>query len=225
MIWTRVHPVCNTCECLNYPNMLSYLTMATIFGLSTGFAPGPLLTLVISETLRHDKQAGIKIAIAPLITGTPIVILVLFLFTQIDHVDALVGGIAMLGGGFVFYLGLTSLRIKPVELELATVQGNSLIKGVVTNFLNPAPYLFWVGVGAPVLLRAYDDNPWYAVLFMTIFYGLMVSSKILLAVLTAQSRSFLSGSIYINIMRLLGATMCLLAFSLIYDGMGLMGFV
>ncbi|MBT4876955.1 MAG: LysE family translocator, partial [Desulfobacula sp.] len=46
--------------------MIHYLTIGMVLGLSAGLAPGPLLTLVISETLLHDIRAGIKVAMAPL---------------------------------------------------------------------------------------------------------------------------------------------------------------
>ncbi len=202
--------------------MLSYLTFAAILGLSSGFAPGPLLTLVIAETLQHGRAAGVKVAVAPLITDTPIVILVLLLLSQVSHVEPLLGGIAIAGGIFVFYLGIGSIRIRAVIISGEQVRERSLAKGVMTNLLSPSPYLFWVGVGAPILIRAYQENPIYALGFLTGFYSLMVGSKILLAMLTARSRYFLSGELYINIMRLLGMAMCLLAVLLIHDGLLLM---
>ena len=47
--------------------MINFLTIGTILGLSAGFAPGPLLALVISETLQHDIKSGVKVALAPII--------------------------------------------------------------------------------------------------------------------------------------------------------------
>ena len=44
-----------------------------VLGLAAGFAPGPLLVLVISETLQHSTRAGIKVAFAPVITDLAIV--------------------------------------------------------------------------------------------------------------------------------------------------------
>jgi len=46
-----------------------------VLSVSAGFAPGPLLTLVISETLQHDIKSGVKVALAPIITDLPIIIL------------------------------------------------------------------------------------------------------------------------------------------------------
>ncbi len=205
--------------------MLSYLSVAIILGLSSGFAPGPLLTLVITETLQHGRAAGVKVSIAPLITDTPIVIIVLLLFSQIRHVEPLVGAISIVGGGFVFYLGLTSIRIRPVNLSTTVVKERSLLKGIATNFLNPAPYLFWVGVGSPMLIKVYQESPAHAFAFLVIFYGLMVGSKILLAAIIARSRDFLSGNLYLLIMRILGVAMCLLAIGLVYDGLQLAGLI
>lgn len=49
--------------------MLYFLTVGTVLGLSAGFAPGPLLALVISETLRHGIPAGVRVALAPIIVS------------------------------------------------------------------------------------------------------------------------------------------------------------
>ena len=43
---------------------LTYITTGFILGLS-GLIPGPLLTLVISETLKHGVKEGIKVAASP----------------------------------------------------------------------------------------------------------------------------------------------------------------
>ena len=57
---------------------IAFLTMGAFLGLTAGLSPGPLLTLVITETLKHSRAAGIKIAVAPLITDVPIIIFTYF---------------------------------------------------------------------------------------------------------------------------------------------------
>ena len=54
--------------------MNSLLMSGMLLGLSAGLSPGPMLTLVVSQTLRHGIQEGVKVAFAPLLTDTPIVI-------------------------------------------------------------------------------------------------------------------------------------------------------
>jgi threonine/homoserine/homoserine lactone efflux protein len=78
--------------------MINYLAMGAVLGLSSGFAPGPLLTLVISETLRHDMKAGVKVALAPMITDLPIIILTLFIFSKLSNFHDILGIISLSGG-------------------------------------------------------------------------------------------------------------------------------
>ena len=44
-----------------------------ILGLAAGVSPGPLLTLIVQQTVRHGVREGVKVAAVPLITDVPIV--------------------------------------------------------------------------------------------------------------------------------------------------------
>ncbi|MES9860524.1 MAG: hypothetical protein ABW157_19515 [Candidatus Thiodiazotropha sp. LLP2] len=78
--------------------MLSTISAGIVLGLSAGFSPGPLLTLVISETLQHDIRAGIKVAVAPIITDLPIIIFSLFIINEISGLYNILGLISLLVG-------------------------------------------------------------------------------------------------------------------------------
>ena len=64
---------------------ITFLLSGVVFGLSSGVTPGPLLTLVISETLKHGKKEGIKVAIAPLLTDLPIVLVTIFILSRLKE--------------------------------------------------------------------------------------------------------------------------------------------
>ena len=81
--------------------MIDFLIIGTVLGLSAGFAPGPLLTLVISETLQHDIKAGVKVALAPILTDLPIIILTLLVLSKLSSFHGILGIVTMLGGCFV----------------------------------------------------------------------------------------------------------------------------
>jgi threonine/homoserine/homoserine lactone efflux protein len=70
---------------------IEFLISGVIFGLVAGISPGPLLTLVISETLRHNKRAGIAIAVAPVLTDVPIVISSIFILTKVAGFQLILG--------------------------------------------------------------------------------------------------------------------------------------
>lgn len=197
--------------------MIEYLTKGTLLGLAAGFSPGPLLVLVVSETLRHNVTEGIKVSMAPLLTDVPILFISLFILVKLSTVNALVAGISMAGGLFIFYLGWDSLRFK--GMDITETETGSLRKGIVTNALNPHPYVFYMTVGGPILLRALNQGPGSAFAFFGSFLFFLVGAKVALAVATGRSRSFLKGPVYLWVMRGLGA--CLIIFSLMLLAEGL----
>jgi threonine/homoserine/homoserine lactone efflux protein len=203
--------------------MISFLTTGTILGLSAGFAPGPLLALVVSETLQHDIKAGIKVALAPILTDLPIIIFTLFILARLSRFHHVLGAISILGACFILYIGVTNIRSKGLAIEENSATAKSLQKGILVNVLSPHPYLFWFSVGAPTTLKAMGQSLPAAISFILSFYVLLVGSKIVLALLVGKSRSFLLGNKYIFTMRFLGFFLIVLAGFLFQDGLYLLG--
>ncbi len=205
--------------------MFEFLSAGILLGLAAGFAPGPLLVLVISETLRHSIKAGIKVSIAPLITDIPIIAISLLVLNRLANFKAILGCISIFGGLFILYLGYESLRTKGVELDLSAPDPNSFRKGVVTNALNPHPYVFYMTVGAPIIFKGINQNVVSALLFVGAFTFLLVGSKVLLAMVVEKSRSFLKGSVYIWVMRTLGILLIFFSMVLFRDGLKFLGLI
>ncbi len=204
--------------------MLSYLFSGMVFGLSAGLAPGPLLALVIAETLKGGLWAGIRVAFAPLITDLPIVILTLFVISRLTNFTMILGLISLSGAVFVTYLGYESFCSKEIPVSAGGEDLQSLKKGVVTNLLNPHPYLFWFSVGSPTVVKAYFEHEPYAAVFICSFYVLLVGAKVGLAVLIHTSRSLLLGKAYQYTMKILGMILLIFAVFLLWDGLGFLGF-
>ena len=61
--------------------MIGLISAGLVYGLSAGFSPGPLMALVISQTLKHGIREGAKVAMAPLITDLPIILVSLLVLT------------------------------------------------------------------------------------------------------------------------------------------------
>ena len=203
--------------------MLTYLFSGMVFGLSAGLAPGPLLTLVISETLKGGLKAGIRVSFAPLITDLPIVLLTLVVISKLTHFNIVLGLISLFGAAFVAYLGYESFCSKEIPVSSGDTDLQSLKKGVITNLLNPHPYLFWFSVGSPMVVRAFSANVLSAAAFICSFYVLLVGAKVALAVLISSSRSLLLGNAYQYTMKILGMILLLFAAFLLWDGLGFLG--
>ncbi len=201
--------------------MLHFLTIGFVLGLSAGFAPGPLLTLVISETLRHNVGAGIRVAIAPFITDLPIIIVSVLIISKITESQILLGVISFCGAVFIAKMGVDNIRVQPQEQPQEKLSSNSTLKGILTNLLSPHPYLFWLTVGVPIMSKAMLQDILMVVAFLASFYALLVGSKVLLAVVVGRSKTFLSGRFYLYTIRVLGCVLCVLAGILFYDGVRL----
>ena len=191
-------------------------------GFSAGFAPGPLLALVISETLQHDIKSGVKVATAPIITDLPIIIFTLFILSKLTHFHNILGIISLIGGFFILFLGWEGIRTKGIDLNIVEKKSKPLTKGIIANALNPHPYLFWFSVGAPTMTKAMRQDIISPLAFIVSFYVFLVGSKILTAVLVGRSKSFLQGNVYIYTMRFLGLLLCILAVFLFRDGLKLL---
>lgn len=205
--------------------MLEFLSAGILLGLAAGFAPGPLLVLVISETLRHGIRAGLKVSIAPLATDVPIILVSLLLLNRLAAYKPVLGCISILGGLFILYLAYESLKTRGVELNLSAVNATSFKKGVITNALNPHPYIFYMTVGSPIIYRSIQQNILATLSFVGSFLVLLVGSKVVLAMVVERSRSFLKGRLYIWVMRVLGVLLIIFSMVLLRDGIELLGWL
>ena len=202
--------------------MISHLSAGLVLGLSAGLSPGPLLTLVISETLAHGSKAGIRVALAPLVTDLPIVLASLFLIAALKDAHLILGGISLAGSAVIFKMGIESVRTRGAEVSGIQTRPRSLAKGIMVNFLSPHPYIFWISVGGPLVNRAFAQSPLAAAGFVSFFYLMLIGSKVGLALVTARSSRFLTGPWYLFTMRALGVLLCLLGLVLARDGLRLL---
>jgi threonine/homoserine/homoserine lactone efflux protein len=203
--------------------MTHFLLMGLVLGLSAGLAPGPLLALVVSETLRYHVGAGIRVALAPLISDLPIVLVSVGILSTMAGFEAVLGGISLVGGAVVFRMGIHAVKTRALIIDPEMPSHNALAKGVLVNVLSPHPYLFWMTVGAPLVHRALAVNTAAAGAFIAGFYLFLVGSKVVLALVVARSRAVIKGRAYVVILRGLGVVLCLLALILIKDGLTLLG--
>ncbi|MGD8611971.1 MAG: LysE family transporter, partial [Desulfobacterales bacterium] len=171
--------------------MLEFLSAGILLGLAAGFAPGPLLVLVISETLRHGIRGGLKVSIAPLVTDVPIILVSLLLLNRLAEYKPILGCISIAGGLFILYLASESLKTRGIEFNLAAERTGSFKKGAITNALNPHPYIFYMTVGTPIIYRGIQQNILAALSFVGSFLLLLVGAKVVLAMVVERSRTFL----------------------------------
>jgi threonine/homoserine/homoserine lactone efflux protein len=179
--------------------MLAYLGLGLGLGLSAGISPGPLLALVITASLRNGLAGGLAVALAPLVTDVPIIVVSVL-------------AIGRLPPEFLRWVGaLGGLVVIPTSRGTTVNPSRELWRGVTVNALNPHPYLFWATIGGPVLVSTWRTSPWYAVAFLASFYALLIGSKVLVAWLVSHQASGLSTAWYQRLLLGCGLVMFVVA--------------
>ncbi|MBS1252217.1 MAG: hypothetical protein MAG451_01255 [Anaerolineales bacterium] len=164
---------------------MTYLLLGLTLGFGAGISPGPMMALVVTTSLRKGLDGGLRVALAPLITDLPIILLTLFVLERVP--DWTLSVLATVGGLVVIYIGVEILR----SARTATLGGETsddvsnvnseLWRGVLVNALNPNPYIFWVTVGGPTLLAGWHESNVYPFAFLASFYTFLIGSKAVVA--------------------------------------------
>jgi len=199
------------------------LLFGMIIGLATGLSPGPLITLVVSETLKKGKKEGIKVAISPLISEAPIILFVLVILSSVAEKSTLMGVISLLGACFLIYLGLSNLRTNVKESKDHLGKDNALLKGITTNLLNPNTYMFWLTIGGRRILESVQLHFSVAILFIFGFYLMLVCSKTAVAITVDKSKTLIKSKYYTYITRALGVVLIVFALTFVRDALEFVG--
>ena len=204
-------------------SLFAHLPSGLLFGLVAGISPGPLFALVITETLRHGRRQGIIVATVPLITDAPIVAIALIVLSRIAQYDTVLGILSVIGALYIAFLAYENISTRSGEIQVGESIPHSFRKGILTNFLSPHPYLFWATIGTPLVVQAARIHPSAAVLFILGFYMGLIGSKITVAIIVEKSRRFISGKIYVYVLRLLGVALAVFSVLFIREGLMLFG--
>ncbi len=190
--------------------VMEYFVTGFILGITAGISPGPLMAVLISETLKGNIKNGLVISIIPVITDIPLIVLLVVFFKQLQYSEIIIKVLSFSGFIVLLYYGIKDLFTEKVEIDLNVSKVSSFKKGLITNLLNPHPYIFWGLVGVPFMI---SGNTVQMVLFVLSFFTGIVGSKILIAVLTERSKRFIQSRYYLYLIKLSG--LVLIVFGLI----------
>jgi len=153
-------------------------------GLSAAASPGPFQAYLISQALRLGWWRALPVALAPLISDGPIILLALLALARLP--DGSLRLLQVAGGVFVVYLAwkaLQAYRRYEAQEQPAGQERQSLIQAVTANFLSPGPYIFWSILAGPILIRGWAAAPGNGIGFLSGFYGAMIACLVALILL------------------------------------------
>ncbi len=197
----------------------SLLVAGLLLGAVEGFKPGPLQTLVITETLKKDWRAGFKVTLAPLITDGPIILFCALVVSTLSNNNQLFAIISFAGAGFLLYMAYETFTITGVRISEGNIDNSPLYKGIMTNLLNPNPYIYWTLVGSPFLVKAFEVEIWLPLVFIFSFFFIFIICKTATALLVERSKTFLSSRSYLVILKILALILVGFAFIFVQTGL------
>lgn len=172
--------------------MLSYMIFGITFAFAAVVQPGPLQTYIISQTLKKGWRSTLPAAFAPLISDIPILLLALFLLSNMP--DSFILFLRIGGGLFLLYLGYAAFRswqnFNMDEENHSESSRQTLFSAVFVNLLNPGPYWGWSLVMGPLFLEGWRVAPINGIVLVISFYLTMVLTLVGTILLFGLVRNF-----------------------------------
>lgn len=171
--------------------MIAYIIFGVTYAFAAAVQPGPFQTFIISQTLKNGCKRTLPAAFAPVLSDGPIIVLVLFILTNVPawflQVLQICGGLLLL---YLAYNSFKSFREfdenqKPVEDK----SDKTLLKAVLVNAINPAPYIGWSLIMGPLFLKGYNETPVNGIALLISFYVTMIISQMGIIMLFGFARN------------------------------------
>ena len=204
---------------------LTYLLQGLALGFTAAASPGAFQAFLVGSTLNRGWRGGVPVALAPLLSDPPVVLLILLLLDQLP--PAFLRVVSVSGGAFALYLAWGLWRgwrkgENPGRSAGFPNQAGSLLwRAALMNLLSPGVYTFWTLVNGPLLLGALRQSGWHGLSFVLGFYSTFVGGMLLLVFAFHQARRL--GPPLIRTLTLL-SLLILLGFALYLLWRGLLGF-
>ena len=208
---------------------MELLLLATswwLIGFTGAMMPGPVTTLIVTETARRGFIAGPLITIGHALLELAMVVALVFGLGDLLKQNAVAGTIGLLGGLFLLWMGFDIVRSAwqgKVSFDTtrdvsASSSGNPIIAGILTSVANPYWILWWATVGAAYLItfRA------FGIVGIVAFYiGHTLADWVwnnVIAFVVATGRRGMTDRVYRGILIVCGAFLIALSFYFVNSG-------
>ena len=196
----------------------SMVFAGAVLGVVEGVKPGPLLTMVIRETLSRGLRAGVWTASAPIFTDGPLVIVSLLAAGWISTQPTILIAISILGAGYLLKMGIECFSLEPPSPDITDIDlSHSFKRGVLTNLLNPNVYVFWFLIGGPLMASVADREPLAPAAYALTFLVSIIIVKCLIALAFDRTRGNLSHSTYKGVLSVCGIAMIVFAAGFLFQ--------
>ncbi len=174
-----------------------------VLGTLAGLAPGPYTTMVAGTALEKGFKAGFLLALTPLVTDVVPMLSSALLLDRLGGLALTLLGIV--GGAIIVMVGVRFLRGHSKESQPVLSNGEpapggevdrrqSALAGhvIASTLLNPSPWLFWLIIASPLLLRSWNRGPGEGMVFVCLIFLTNIATASSLAWAASHSRKLMN---------------------------------
>lgn len=154
-------------------------SMGFTLGISGAIQPGPLMAVVLGESIRGGWRHGIRFGLIPLLTDPVMIFMALFVVSALP--DWALGVISLAGAAVLIRLGINGLK-QDTSLAEASKQPKTFGMAVAMNFLNPNLYIYAFTVHSVMLLRYWQAGIAAVVGYVFFFFAAMAAVNSVIAI-------------------------------------------
>jgi threonine/homoserine/homoserine lactone efflux protein len=170
--------------------------------------------MVTGTALERGFRAGAPLALTPLVTDLPPMFFSALLLDRLGW--RALTALGVVGGAIILVVGIRFLRRnwshddrRAGEASGGRGSSAGLAHVLLSGLSNPAPWVFWLVVASPLLLRAWSRGPGEGLLFVVLLFGTNVTTALGLAWAASRTRILLNPRWHQRTLQAVGTTLVL----------------
>ena len=188
------------------------------FGFQGSVSPGPLQTIIISETLSHGVKSSWRAAVISPCSDPIALVVALFLVSNIP--DAALAVIAFFGATLLVRFAWLQFKTTASDFDFQTKPRSSFWTIWATNVLNPNLWIFSFSINALQISSFYSDHGLgVAAAYLASFFISICFFNLSTACLVAKLKEVFNVKWLVRINRALGVFLLVVAFRFVYMGL------
>ena len=135
-------------------SFIPFLLQSMLISLTGVMAPGPITAITVGKG-NESPHAGALISIGHSIIEFPLMVAIFYGFGYLIELSYVKASIALLGGLFLVVMAIGMIRsIRNASLESGKYISSSLLAGILLSAGNPYFLIWWITIGAALVMRS-----------------------------------------------------------------------
>jgi threonine/homoserine/homoserine lactone efflux protein len=173
--------------------MWTILWTGMLLGVGAAISVGPIFVTIIQEAALRGFASSFRVILGSAVADILLLIPALAFIWLIKSVAEASFWVGLVGVGFFLFLSVEAFRdafrLWHERGTPESVRGWCFWKGLVGNLANPLSWTFWLAVGTPTMLLAYQSAGWSGLSLFTVTWFVVASGlETVIAMVVAHSR-------------------------------------